>query len=165
MRDEECNALLLPLCATRGACGRGRQDFDAASANHRRGGRITPLTGSSGHRCPIPITSPVLSIYKGDTYLEWQPLKHAFQCEGLQNNHTSLKKLDIIGRFVLNLQAQSIFSIGRLHKDTRINASNVSSFIKTCQSHNRWIRIKGPQSYMVMTPSLCVEWTLVIGNA
>lgn len=45
---------LAALRACWGACGRGCQDFDAASANHRAGGRITPLTGSSGHHTPIP---------------------------------------------------------------------------------------------------------------
>lgn len=75
VRDEEWSAVLRALCAFGGACGRGRQDFDAASANHRPDGRITPLTGSSGHRCPIPITSPFLSIYKGPPLWEWQPLK------------------------------------------------------------------------------------------
>ena len=54
VRDEECSGELRALCAFGGACGRGRQDFDAASANHRPDGRITPLTGSSGHRWPYP---------------------------------------------------------------------------------------------------------------
>ena len=74
-RDEECSALLRALCAFGGACGRGRQDFDAASANHRPDGRITPLTGSSGHRCPIPITCLSFRSTKETHYWKWQPLK------------------------------------------------------------------------------------------
>ena len=36
---------------------------------------------------------------------------------------------------VSKILAQSIFSIGRLHNDTRINASNVSSFSQLLRSH------------------------------
>ena len=74
---------------------------------------------------------------------------------------------------VSKILAQSIFSIGIPHSDTRINASNVSSFNRILQSFSTQNCLENPRSYTVVlakpklqsvpSRSCMVEIAVVIG--
>ena len=53
--------------------------------------------------------------------------------------------------------AQSIFSIGRPHNDTRIDASNVSSFNRLLQSHFTHLCLENPCSHITMLAELKLQ--------